>query len=352
MLNLIFFILAGCQQHARQSIRLVWTGKQATGIRIPGSLVKGEQDKNPGSGLQVFLENGQTPMLGASGFEGPDILFKPLIALSPGKQYSVLFKKKLIGRVRVPSPDTADAPVLLALYPAADSLPENLLKIYLVFSAPMQEGEALHHTYLLNERADTISNIFLDLQPELWNRERTALTIWLDPGRIKRGLIPNERMGNPLKQGARYTLLVDAGWKSAGGLPLRQVFKKSFYVNGRDSSTPVPSQWKLALPRTETLQPLEIAFNEPLDYFLAGETLRIVDEKETPVRGNIILNKTQTGCTFRPARAWQAGTYRLQVATYLEDLAGNNLNKVFDRDITVQQKKEDVFIERRFVLAP
>ena len=38
-----------------------------------------------------------------------------------------------------------------------------------------------------------MKSIFLELENELWNPEHTQLTLWLDPGRIKRDLIPNQR---------------------------------------------------------------------------------------------------------------------------------------------------------------
>ena len=47
--------------------------------------------------------------------------------------------------------------------------------------------------------ATPCAGTFLDLQPELWNAEGTVLTLWLDPGRIKRDLIPNKELGIPLK---------------------------------------------------------------------------------------------------------------------------------------------------------
>ena len=66
----------------------------------------------------------------------------------------------------------------------------------------MQEGQALENITVIKNGKDTIPSIFLDLQPELWNKERTILTLWLDPGRIKRDLQPNKKLGLPLELGA------------------------------------------------------------------------------------------------------------------------------------------------------
>ena len=88
----------------------------------------------------------------------------------------------------------------MAIYPTQDTVPENLLKIYLQFSKPMREGQALRHIELLKNNRDTLPGVFLDLQPELWNVDRTTLTVWLDPGRIKRDLQPNGPIGKRRKE--------------------------------------------------------------------------------------------------------------------------------------------------------
>ena len=36
---------------------------------------------------------------------------------------------------------------------------------------------------------------------------------------------------------------------------------------------------------------------------------------------------------MRPAQPWRRGLYRLVVATTIEDLAGNNIGKLFDVDV-------------------
>ena len=352
-LSLLFFVYTGvsCKQQTAREPSLVWSGKQATGIFIPASLIN-SKEVNLKTGLEFFLQKSRIPMLGEYQPAEGGILFKPLIPLSAGRQYEVFFKKKWIGRLAVPPVDTADAPYIVALYPSGDTVPENLLKIYIRFSSPMREGEALRHIYLLDEKADTIPGVFLDLQPELWNEDRTTLTLWLDPGRIKRGLIPNQRLGNPLKQGMRYRLLIAQDWKNAMGVSLRHAFTKSFVVTRRDDASPRPDAWKIIAPAVHTAQPLQILFAEAVDYFLAQETIQVINDKDAVIEGTIMLTNSESGLNFRPVHAWQPGQYRLRVAAILEDLAGNNLNKPFDRDILLQQKKNDAFVEREFMIAP
>ena len=86
-----------------------------------------------------------------------------------------------------------------------------------------------------------------------------------------------------------------------------------------------------------TTKPLYNRLHEPLDYFLLQETVQIIDEKGTSIAGSLTISNEETTISFIPEKQWLPGNYRLQVASYLEDLAGNNLSKVFDRDITEKQ---------------
>lgn len=354
-LSLIFFVLlcmTACRQKDYKKVRIGWTNKEANFIIIPTSLLDKEETDSLKSYLQVRLKNSQASMLGA--FQNKDglILFQPPIPLTRGLDYEIFFRNKLIGNVHIPLDSSAKAPDLLAVYPTSDTLPANLLKLYFQFSEPMRQGEALRHIKLLNNNNDTLPGIFLDLQPELWNKERTVLTVWLDPGRIKRGLLPNQKMGNPLQAGQLYTLLILDQWKDAKGLPLQHAFKRSFIVGPRDSSSPQIELWTMKLPERGTLQPLKIFLGESLDYFLLNETIRIFDEKGQIVEGNILISGNETSFSFRPVKRWLPGHYSMQVAPQLEDLAGNNLERLFDRDmLTPQVLHSRNTTERGFVIS-
>jgi hypothetical protein len=352
-LSLIFFVLffvQGCKEQETGKVRIVWSGSQATGVTIPLSFLPSSSDASLKSDLQIRLEKSNVAMLGEYKTVGEQIIFNPLIPLSPGKKYQLFYRENLISELAVPVPDEGGAPSLISVYPSADTLPENLLKIYLQFSAPMREGEALQHIHLLDDGGDTVPNIFLDLQPELWNKERTALTVWLDPGRIKRDLIPNRQLGNPLKKAKRYSLNIDGRWKDAQGLPLKQSYTKGFIVSTRDGTSPQPEKWVINIPVAETTGPLHLYFKEPLDYFLLMETIQVVNEKGDLVRGRFQIIDKEKGAEFTPEERWKAGKYRLRIASYLEDLAGNNLNRPFDRDTKLEQKKEGDFVEREIII--
>jgi hypothetical protein len=351
LLSLIFFVLlflTACKQNKKEEISIIWNNKLATGISIPKNLLK-EFDSI--SQLQIRLANKEVAMLGEYTISDDYILFKPVVPFSPGFSYEVFFRNNLLNNVDVPKTSVEEASRLVAVYPSVDTLPENLLKFYFQFSAPMREGEALRHISLLDNDGDTLPGIFLDMQPELWNKERTVLTLWLDPGRIKRDLIPNQKMGNPLKNGKQYTLVVSEDWKDAQGLPLQKTYNRKFIVSGRDSISPQPLLWKINLPKAQTAGSLFITTGEPLDYFLLKETIYFINEKGIAVPGTLKIVNKETGIEFIPNQPWQPGHYHMQVASYLEDLCGNNLERLFDRDMRVApEKKEQAFAEKEFVI--
>lgn len=352
MLNLIFFVqffVLACQQNEKEEIRIIWKNKQAVGISIPKNL-PGDAD-SVSQLLNIKIAGNDAAIIGNYTRVGGEISFTPVIPFSRGMEYELFYRDKIIGKIKIPMANVSEAAVVAAVYPSADTVPENLLKIYLQFSAPMREGEALKHIALVDSEGDTVSGVFLDLQPELWNEERTVLTVWLDPGRIKRDLIPNRQMGNPLQKGKQYSVVVSNKWKDVQGLALQQEYRKKFYVGDRDSRSPQTETWVMSLPHIATKEPLKVHMNEPLDYFLLQETISIADEKENIVAGNIKIYENESGFEFIPDQPWKAGRYKLQVAFYLEDLAGNNLQRLYDREISRQpEKKEEPLCVKEFVV--
>jgi hypothetical protein len=347
-LSLIFFVLTllnSCK--AKDEISIVWEDNRAKAIVIPKSIFDGGDIDQ----LQVRLQKHIDPVLGEFEKEDDAVLFKPAVPFTTGFIYEVFFRKEMIGSVSIPLPANARKTALIQIYPSTDTVPENLLKIYLQFSASMREGEALQYIHLLDENRDTLHDVFLDLQPELWNKERTALTLWLDPGRIKRDLIPNRKMGNPLRKENWYTLTVSAEWKDVQELPLQKTMVKKFFVGERDSYSPELASWNIQTPKAGTNQPLQISFGESLDYFLVGETINILTEKNEIIPGQIKIGDKERMIAFTPQQQWKEGHYRLQVKAILEDLAGNNLNRPFDRDTKTQKQvfDKDIF-EREFVI--
>jgi hypothetical protein len=228
----------------------------------------------------------------------------------------------------------AQATVVEAIFPTADTLPANLLRLYVVFSAPMSIGESPAHLQLLDDAGREVAGAFLRLDEELWDPTRRRLTVLVDPGRVKRGLRANLESGAPLVEGRRYRLVVEREWQDGKGLPLQARFEKRFVATAADRGSPDLAGWRLAEPRPSTRDPLTVRFAEPLDRALLAHALTIHDPRGAVVRGEIVVGREEREWTLVPSQPWMAGKHTLRVAGELEDVAGNSLQRVFDRDLT------------------
>ncbi|MBK5277843.1 MAG: Ig-like domain-containing protein [Bacteroidia bacterium] len=334
------FLFTGCGPNNTQStISILWRDNKAIGLSIPHSLVK--ESENTINKLQIRLikPGERTAILGKYKIEEEQIVFESAVHLTRGFQYEVLWLDSLLAEIEIPIDESVIAPELLMVYPTQDTVPENLLKIFLHFSQPMVEGQSISHITLLKNGRDTLDGTFLDLQPELWNNESTVLTLWLDPGRIKRDLIPNRELGAPLIANESYTLHISPNWKSKEGKSLLIPYSKTFVTTLRDDESPVIENWNIVAPKSETTEPLEINFLEPLDYSLLNYAIRLADEQQKFIGGTIKLSLEEGRLHFTPNKLWKAGHYTLIIDGRLEDLAGNNLNRPFDRDLKLKEKQ-------------
>ncbi|HEY5823868.1 MAG TPA: Ig-like domain-containing protein, partial [Cyclobacteriaceae bacterium] len=312
----------------------IWNDQQAKGIAIPEKLIGTITDSLEHKLIVRLLKEGNiTPIIGSYQKQNDAILFEPIISFTRGLSYEILLNNKIISQLKIPDADQKNAPELLSIYPAKDTLPENLLKMHFLFSKPMQESQSVRHLTLLRNNTDTLHGTFLDLQPELWNEEGTILTVWLDPGRIKRDLQPNKQLGTPLQSNTKYKLIVSNQWKDKNGASLTRQYQKDFITTLRDSISPNPKIWNIQTPPINSTQPLVINFHESLDYNLINTTLHIIDHTNVEVKGKWQLNENADKINFIPALSWAEDDYQLQVESRLEDLSGNNLNRAFDIDV-------------------
>lgn len=295
--------------------------------------------------VRLSKEGNVAPIAGSYQKQNDAVLFEPLIPFTHGLSYEILTDNKIISQFTIPYVNQKNAPELLSIYPVKDTLPENLLKMHFCFSEPMREGQSVQHLTLLKDNTDTLYRTFLDLQPELWNEDGTILTVWLDPGRIKRELQPNTQLGTPLQSNTPYTLLVSNQWKGKNGASLTKQYQKKFITTIRDSISPNPKTWIIQPPTVSSTQPLIVHFLETLDYNLITTTLHVVDEANSEVKGKWNSNEKADGISFIPDKSWSTGNYLLQVEARLEDLAGNNLNRAFDVNVkhkTIPLSSEEI----------
>jgi hypothetical protein len=340
--SLIFFItvcIFSCSAKPEDEISIIWDNERATGLRIPS--LKAYSDDISKIEVRLVEEGNLVSILGEFKDQGSHTEFLPLIPLTRGQRYEVFVANLKFGDILIPEFMGKEANLsLLEIYPTQDSVPENLLKLFLKFSKPMREGKSLTYLSLIKGGSDTLSGVFLDLQPELWNEDQTMLTVWLDPGRIKRDLIPNLEMGAPLNNTEKYILVVSGDWKGLNGGELGQTYTKDFTVISRDSISPVPNEWLLNLPKPGSKAPLQVDFNESLDYSLLNEVFKLLNQDNEEVSGVWDIGMEEKSLGFTPDKDWKTGKYTIEIESRLEDLAGNNLNRLFETDLENRGKSK------------
>ncbi len=329
-LVLIFFCAIGisCKTAAVSDYEILYKDGKPAAIGFPAN--------TPGELITVFLDDQQdTPMLGEVARDADYFSFTPVVPFTGGNTYTIYIDDKWQGQIRFETSSTGNVPYVQNIFPTSDTVPENLLKMYIEFSRPMQEvRSALDYITVWNDTENKAEDIFLELPTELWNAEHTRLTLWLDPGRIKTDLIPNREKGLPIREGNTYTLRISPEWLDAEGNPLDAPYIKTFAVGARDARKPRPLDWSLDVPESGSRDPLIVHFGESMDAILANESLSVWNEKNQMVSsGRFALGDEEQSIAVLPAIPWESGVYRLTCRHKLEDLAGNNLDRLFDSDL-------------------
>lgn len=294
--------------------------------------------------LQVFLleqsiDRPSLPIVGDWIREKTTIYFCPLIPFNNTLTYQAQYPNLPNFTFKPTATQHATATELIHIYPSLTQLPENVLKLYLHFSAPMSEGNAYQFLTLKKENGEIVESPFLELQPLLWNEDRTRLTIWFDPGRVKRELLRNQKLGAPLEEDTHYTLSISKDWKDANGYSLDKEYTKKIEVIAADRKSPEYTDWQVTLPKANTKAPLAIHFGEPLDHALALKSLSIHTKDGHPVEGKVTLGDFEKEWQFIPTSNWIPTTYHIKIRAALEDVVGNNLNRLFDTNLDLEQPR-------------
>jgi len=154
-------LLIACAEKKRAKIELRWNNQRAIGISIPKNLLTGNFDSlEKIVSIRLVKEGESIAMLGNYKLDREEIIFEPIIPFTPGLHYEILVNDRIVKEIIIPEADPAEAPVLVAIYPTQDTVPENLLKIYLQFSKPMREGDAVRNITLLKNDRDTLQVLF------------------------------------------------------------------------------------------------------------------------------------------------------------------------------------------------
>ncbi|MEM9329554.1 MAG: hypothetical protein AAGA85_28100 [Bacteroidota bacterium] len=217
---------------------------------------------------------------------------------------------------------------VVAVFPSADTLPANLLRMYVHFSRPMKPVGNLEKIHLVDDSGKEMVGALFNNVYELWNREQTQLTLLLDPARVKTGLKAHEERGRALEAGQRYALVIGQLEDIHGNVTPPHT--KSFWVSSEDLNSPDVQRWTIEVPEVGSRAPLTVSFPQILDRLSLLQRVKLTDANRRPVTGSVELASQETGWLFRPSERWVAGDYILHIHGRLEDPAGNNLNGLFD----------------------
>jgi hypothetical protein len=272
--------------------------------------------------------------------------FTPMFPFDEGRQYDVVLDPGSLppnGRM-APEPQNSVAAVVgrpavarspsttvSRVYPSGDVVPANQLRMYLYFSAPMDWRSGYDHVKLLDDQGQEVVDAFLPLDADFWSEDRTRYTVFFDPGRVKRGILPNKQMGRALEAGKRYTLVVRREWRDGRGLPLKEEFRRDFRAGPAIEQPLATASWKVTNPRAATREPLVVTFPAPLDHGLLRRALG-VERGGQALEGEIAIDAQETVWRFTPREPWRAGDYALVALAFLEDLAGNRIGRAFEVD--------------------
>ena len=293
--------------------------------------------------LRVAVDDDAPPMLGRHVVEDGVLRFVPQFPLDAGRQYQVRFDggrvagwdggavsvvEAVVGR---PAEATEPTTVVARVYPSGDTVPANMLRMYIEFSAPMGRPSGVEFIHLLDHDGKEIAGAVLPLDYEFWSPDHTRFTVFFDPGRVKKGILPNQQMGRPLEAGRTVTLVVDAAWRDATGLPLKDGYRRQFRVEAPEEKPLDTRGWRIEAPAAGSRTAMTATFPKPLDRGLLTRALSVKHDG-APVEGDIVIDRAETRWSFAPKETWRAGGYQLVALDILEDVAGNQIGRAFEVD--------------------
>ena len=309
-------------------------------VRIPTGPAADERVQT-GPGVEVRVRPlladvaGVLPaMAGDLRCDGEDVCFVPRFGFVDGTTYIVSVAGVDVATLTRPRRDRRPTTDVVDILPTVQVVPRNLLRVYVRFSAPMSEGYAADHVRLVDDDGRELAGALFSTDHELWDAARLRLTVLLDPARIKRGLAPHREVGYPLQPGVPFRVVVDPGFCDASGTPLRERHERRYDVGDDERRRVVPESWALTTPRGGTVDPLDVAFDRPLDHGLLARCLTVNGPDGRRVDASARSGPEERSWWLTPHARWAEGRHHLAVDPVLEDVAGNSVTRVFDRDLS------------------
>ncbi|MEY8141813.1 hypothetical protein [Falsihalocynthiibacter sp. CO-5D18] len=333
------FLLVNMMSSAAQSQDLTLPQDGAEPVILPLIGIHWAQVR-PSELLEVFVGpaepccEGRIAITGQYTRTDDALTFLPAFGFETGQDY--------VARIRIseanddfvsfsiPPDGLAVDALVTATYPSGDILPENVLRFYIHFSTPMSPQVAFDYIKLRDAAGNVDDAAFMRFKQELWNEDRTRLTVLIDPGRIKRKVATNVELGPALRAGQLYTLSVEGGWPSADGASVLPPFSRTFSVSLALRERPDVSLWQATVPCVGTTDSLYIAFDRPFDRHLLSKDIQVAAGDGQIVDGTVHVGEGETSWSFTPNDVWTQSELVVHASTELEDVAGNNFHDLLD----------------------
>lgn len=209
----------------------------------------------------------------------------------------------------------------MAVRPSATSVPASLLRLSIVFARP-QTQPVIPRLELLRDDGTMVDAPF-DPQ-ELWSPDGLTLTVLLQPGRVKTGLVAHNTLGRALIAGEHVRLM------------FRNREIASWNVTSSNSTPPVPDRWKVAPPRAGTRATLSVRLDKPIDA-MDRDLVAIATADGRRVTGKVTLSHGETQWSLVPRAPWRPGPYEVVVNAELEDSSGNRVGERFEHPATTNE---------------
>ena len=265
--------------------------------------------------LSVFVGSADSyhedrlPVAGRDEHRGDSLSFTPAFGFVAGQEYVVRTRRSdepdRLTEFQIQREDAAAPALVTDVYPSGDVLPENVLRFYVHFSVPMTPHLASDFVTLRDASGVADRAAFMKFKQELWNADRTRLTVLIDPGRIKRASPPTSTSA---RRSRRRTLRADGRRGLACGRRLigTAVVLEELPRGRRPEGTARRRAVDIAPPRVGTREPLLITFDRPFDRHLLNKALHVVASDGQTIDGTSLVGESETSWSFTPDEPWIA----------------------------------------------
>ena len=204
--------------------------------------------------------------------------------------------------------------------------------MHIQFNKPVSRVRILDHIFIADNSGNKMDRVILDLENAILSDQDRLLTIWIEPGRQKRGLQPNEILGPPFIAGRTYQLHVMGSLRDKEGVLMQDEWMSSFSISEPDRKSPDVTMWQLSLPVFGIRESLTLITDESMDYVSFSQLTFIKDQNGEKVAGQISLDNEEQSLIFNPNLPWKKENYTIHLDAAIEDPSGNNLIRLFDEE--------------------